>query len=330
MAKRITTPGKRGKTLGTGRKTGAELYAERRKAVQPLVSFKLPKAGQESNSSRRKALKYFKHLLGDGNQPGIASGVKAKITRRSPKKLAELQESLGQGELPGIKYAFVHTVVDPDTGTVVPVTVKEDKGLLPIISGPGYSYVKAEFNKQALFANPDKEIKRVIEELRPYGEGSEIARFRIANGSSRTYEALTDYEVPRIVKRYMAKYNSNKSNWWDWLDGLIMDFAEDQRDFRDMQRAMTAKKTARGKMKKLRPDYAGVLETLDTKRGRAEIEVISSKYAGIPNDKNVKKLVESLTDKGLLQDIGGLFRLTKQGTKYLRDFQEFHRIIYGS
>lgn len=303
--------------------------------MQPLVSFKLPKPGKESDAARRKVLKYFRYLLGDGSQPGIASGVKAKVSRRSKAKLEELQQSLGQGELPGVKYAFVHTVVDQETGSVVPVEVREDVGELPVISGPGYSYVKGEFDKAALFRNPRKEIARVMKELAPYAEGSEIARFRIANGSSRTYNALTAQEVAPQIERWMNKYTATFKGgghyWADWLDGLIMDFAEDQRDFRDMQRNLVARKDARQKIKKLRVDYAGLLETLESaKRGRLMPEEMSARYSGTPKDKAALKLIEELADKGLTKEVSGMFMLTKQGRAYLDKFQKFHKIVHGS
>jgi hypothetical protein len=80
MAK-STTRGKGGRSQG--RSTARQLYADRLKAIKPFVSIPLRRAGKETRGDQRKALKYYKYLIGDGKQPGVTLGVKAKVTSRS-------------------------------------------------------------------------------------------------------------------------------------------------------------------------------------------------------------------------------------------------------
>ncbi len=327
-----TTRGKGGRSAS--RSTARQLYSERLKAIKPLVSIALRKAGKETRSDQRKVLRYYKYLIGDGKQPGVSLGVKAKVTSRSKKKLAELQKAIGQGQLPGIRYAFVPSVIEAKTKKVAAVKIKQT-GKLPIVKIGDVCTVTLPFDVENFI--DDREIMEgAIEEmmvtLEEYAKGAEVVRFRIAtgeHGQTRMYASLQNYEVVDEVLRIMNRYTESKRpghDWGNWLYGLSIEFANNQRDMYARTQAFSRRREGMREIRKLRTDYGGILEVVSG-QNVSYAEQIARDFAGRTDDPDTMGLLKSMTKRKLLKRTGDQFQLSQEGRRYLKAFTDAQQKI---
>lgn len=317
------------------RQSAAQLYRERVKAIKPYLSFKLPKAGTETKAQQNKARKYFQYLIKDRHaQPGLTSGVKARVRRKDPAKLLELQKSIGQGQLKGVKYAFVPSVVNRETGLVEAAHITETNEL-PIVRIGNINVVTAEFDRQALVSDTVREVDRVMAMLEPYADKRDVARFRVATGDSgqtRMYQALTRAEVIKYILELMRSYHHPARNAQQdvtkWVHGLSLEFTSNQRDMKERENAYTRKKEARLEIRKMRSDYGGLLEVVT--QGRDHVGAIVRKFAGRSDDDKTQKTVKEMVKNGLLKNVSDYLSLTQNGRAYFKkwtDMQEAMRQI---
>jgi hypothetical protein len=330
MAKRSTV-GSGGHAKSRRRLSAAELYRLRRKAIAPLVSFKLPKPGNETKHVRNKVNKYFKYLISDGRQPGIAVGVKAKVRRKNDKTLRELQRSLGQGRLAGIKYAFVPSVVNTETGLVEQATLKSRCGDLPVVTVGRIQTVTVPFDIDALIRNPFEEVEITMALLMRCAKSYKVLRFRVATGEfgqTRMYRALLKHEVVGAVMEIMSEYTTDEHLWKKWVYGLSIEFSNDQRDMVEREQAFNMRKEAMKEIRRIRTDFAGVLEVM-AEGGRMDSAQISRAFAGLTNDKGALALIAEMDKKGLIVASGGNWLLSKGGREYLTKWRDIQEKING-
>jgi len=316
---------------GSKRQSGSVLYKQRRKQIAQYVVFKLPKPGTETPAARRKALRYFRYLIKDDSQPGIATGIKAKVWRKDKKKLRALQRSVGQGDLPGIKYAFVPSIRDKDTGQVEGVKIKQRPDELPVIQvGAIFSVVQA-FDIDAMMADPEAEIEATLAVLDSYSGGSKIARYRPASGDhgqTRLYQAYTRREIVQALLRLLFRYGSmakkrNGQSWDNWLYGLGVEWSNSERSMQDFENAYVSKREARQQIKKLRNDYFGLLDVLKSAGGRSHINNIAQMFAGRVLDPNTRTTLAEMAKAKLVKTDGDSFMITRHGQRY---WKEMHAV----
>ncbi len=310
---------------------GVDLYRLRRKAIASLVDFKLPPPGTETKHARDKARKYFKYLISDGRQPGIAVGVKAKVRRKNATTLRELQRSLGQGRLAGIKYAFVPSVVNQDTGLVEQATLKSRCGDLPVVTVGNINTVTVPFDIGGLLRNPYEEVQLTMALLSRCAKNSKVSRFRIATGEfgqTRMYASLLEREVVQEVINIMSAYTTSDHNWQKWVYGLAIEFTNDQRDMKAREIAFNTRREAMKEIRKIRTDFAGILDIMAT-GGRMDSNQISRSFSGLTNDKQTTTLIAEMERKGLIQASGGNWLLSKGGREYLTKWRQIQEKING-
>ncbi len=309
---------------------GAELYRLRRKAIAPLVDFELPKAGTETKHARDKVRKYFKYLISDGRQPGIAVGVKAKVRRKNADTLRQLQRSLGQGRFPGIKYAFVPSVTNKDTGLVEPATLKTRCGDIPVVTVGNVNTVTVPFDIKGLIRNPYEEVRLTMALLMRCAKNSKIQRFRIATGEfgqTRMYASLLEREVVQEVINIMSQYTTQDHLWKKWVYGLAIEYTNSQRTMQDREIAFNQRKEAIKEVRKIRTDFAGILEVMGASRARLSDDEISYQFAGRKNDDVTQGLLQKMEKQGLVNEAHGHWWLSANGRAYLSNWQSIQEKI---
>lgn len=333
MPKRAVRSGqRRTRQESPQRRNGRKLYEARTRAVQRLVAFRVPAYDDASEYWRKKVHRYHRYLFGAEGQPGIAQGVKAKVTRRNKIKLTALQKQVGQGALPGIKYAFVPTVIDPQTGVPEPVRVIERNGMPTIIMVGDTSHWVEAFDIQALLRDPIAEIERVLVALdatNPYGDAA--ARYRIMNGggSDDTKTLPTAYtrrEVPNAVMALLTRYGSGSSvvrrlasRWWgNWLYGLQIHVARNQRTLREYANAQEIERERVKRVRKVNTKWTYLLEALRDQGGHAPTEPLAHRTTGSTTDATVLPAMKELRKRGLVTGDDNRWSITSKGRDYLR------------
>ncbi len=329
MAKR-TTVGSGGHAKTHGKLSGAELYRLRRKAIAPLVSFELPKPGRESKHARDKARKYFKYLISDGRQPGIAVGIKAKVRRKNEETLRSLQRDLGQGRLKGVKYAFIPSVVNQQTGLVEQATLKSRCGDLPVVTVGNVNTVTVPFDIKGLLRNPYEEVRLTMALLMRCAKNAKVARFRIATGEfgqTRMYASLLEREVVQEVINIMSAYTTSDHNWQKWVYGLAVEFTNSQRDMQEREISFNMRKEAMKEVRKIRTDFADILEVVSEYGPNVTGRTIASKYAGRADDTITAGLLKAMHKQGMLNEHNDKWSLSKNGRDYLKKWQAIQKKI---
>lgn len=334
MSKR--TPAGSRRDAGSTRKSlqyqsAKKLYDARKRAVAPLVDFTLPDYDATTQWARRKLKKYSEYLLGSADQPGIASGVRAKVRRKDPEQLAKLQREMNQGALPGIKYAFVPTTIDPQTRRPIPVKVTSRKTSPDVIKVGAVSNVSMPFDADALIESPNSEIERVMRELEEEMPDADVIRFQIQNGEQTIKKMHTRRELPLAIQDLMNRYGDNAyvvkkspSRHWDrWLFGITAHGAQDQREVHELERAMVATANRKKKVRKFRQDWGGVLDTLEQLGGHAPSESVARGYSGDTTDQGTRDLLAQLkrTTSQLVTGDDNRWTITAAGRAYVRELR---------
>lgn len=331
MAKRLTV-GSGGHAKSRRRMAGDDLYRLRRKAIASLVNFDLPKPGTETKHARDKVRKYFKYLISDGRQPGIAVGVKAKVRKKKAEQLRDLQRSLGQGRLPGVKYAFIPSVVNQDTGMVEPATLSTRCGDLPVVTVGNVNTVTVPFDIKGLLRNPYEEVQLTMALLKRCAKNAKIMRFRIATGEfgqTRMYASLLESEVVSEVILIMSQYTTDDHLWKKWVYGLAIEFTNAQRDMRDREIAFNMRKEAMKEIRKIRTDFAGILSVISDGKGKMQGRQISYQFSGRLEDEQTARALKDMMRQGLVKESADNWWITQNGRAYLNKWLDIQEKING-
>ena len=302
-------------------------YRAQRRYLQPLVTFAIPET--PSKHWRAKVKKYNNYLKGTPVSPGIASGVRVRVMRRDPKKLAKLQEEVGQGSLPGLKYAWVVSAIDPQTGEPFPVEVIDHKKAPNEIIIHGNSFRTVLFNKSALARQPDDELARVVSLLLRHvprdedGEPAVLYSIRIANGPWMIGDRFLESNVGQAVKRLMSTYSQNSSyvardphrNYQQWLNGLTLEIAGNQRSRRELDAARERQRSIYRVVRTLKVQWLGILDAM--RKGARNVEAIARKYAGDAEDAGTRLALKAMSGKKLVVGDDDRWDTTPQGARYL-------------
>lgn len=341
MSRRTARTG-RGRGSGKGKKqeTAAARkqreYAEKLRDVQPLVSFQFPTNLRPADKA--KLTRYHTYLFADhrkGGYNGITNGVRARVRVKDPENLAKLQSEYGQGVLPGIKYVWIPSIIDPQTEKVVRPKVRHRKTKPNVISFPVDRYVKSrdafvpggyvetqylDFDKKALLRDTDAEVERVCKQLAEYADTDlSRAQFRIRNGENEFKGTMGVDRMRAEVRGLMTDYG----DWRKWLDGLSIDTAGNQHTLLEYRRTKSRELDRRKLIKSANIPVLRLLRALEkTKRG-AITEVLTSKTTGSLDEvSTVRKTLENMRSKKLVVGDDSLWVLTANGRKYLNKYRD--------
>jgi hypothetical protein len=242
---------------------------------------------------------------------------------------------VGQGQLPGIKYAFVPSIIDPKTKKIAPVKIRQTEAL-PIVKVGSVSTITMPFDLDVMSEGHD-EAEAVIEEmmatLLPYADGADVVRFRIAtgeHGQTRMYASLQDYEVVDEVLRIMNRYSATRApghDWGDWLYGLAIEFADNQRDMYARDVSFSKRREGMREIKKLRVDYGGMLEVIAARVPPSSEVELTRDFSGRSVDEATAKLIKSMVKAKLLTRVGDRFYISKDGRHYLKAWTDAQQKI---
>ncbi len=304
-------------------------FRDYRKAVSPLVAFDIP--NDPTPYLRKKVARYYKYLFGSEHGPGITQGVKARVARRDPVRLRKLQEELGQGELRGIKYAWAPSALDPKTKRAMPVTVVSRKRAPDKVVTQNVTHLAMKFNKKNLANNPAQEVSRVMAELKSFLPPIKgiVYGFQVNNGpwlyGSLTLEQTTLNTVLDLMNRYQAgsiRVQRDSTRYWgNWLDGLTLEYATNQRTLAQVFNARLEQSTARRKVRKLNISQVHVMEAVRDIGGGAT-EPIAYRYSGAVDDPGTRRILSELHKSGLLLGDQNRWTMSAKGRKWLADATE--------
>lgn len=317
-----------GKGLTAKQREAAREYADRRRRVQPLVSFEIPKT-KPRPADKAKLTRYYKYLFGDN---GVALGAKVAVRRKDPEKLLKLQQQFGQGDLPGVKAVFIRSFRDPVTDKLVRPKVKHRKSGPDVVAFPVERFNKRTeawepagevetqflpFDKIAMLTDPEGEIRRVAQELADLaGVDADRAYFRVRNGSQ-------EVNINRMLESTISQvrfYQTQYANWQEWLDGLIIESATGQHTLRDYGRAKQAEKERKARVRKINVQHAALLRAIEKTRNGAggPTEALTRTTTGSLDEVSmVRKTLEKMRGLKLVTGDDNRWMMTAHGRKYL-------------
>lgn len=309
--------GKTGMTREQLRKKSVADYRAKRRAVLPHVFFALPK--DPTPAARKKLNKYHTYLHGEPGAAGILQGVRVKVRRKDPKKLKKLQTELGQGELPGIKYAYVPSMIDPETGVVVPVFVRSNKIKADVIriAPPRGGEIQFRFealNHKALMRDPEKEVARVVALLKAQDGSDDPQMFRIRSNDRTVTDVDTDESIVTRVRSYMREYKT----WKSWLEGVTMETAGRQTSLQKYHRARIADKERKKQARKINLNYMAMLTAID-QGPPTNTETLAMRALGSPTDPSGLRRLNNMKKAGLVNGDDNRWWNTRAGSEYLRN-----------
>ena len=306
------------------RQKGQELYAARLRAVKPLVSFRLPSAKAEpSNYQKRKVKKYYDYLFGTTDRAGIAQGLRQKVLVRGKNKRAKVQRELGQDELPGLKYVFVTTALDPETGRALPATIEpgdDDEPSTVEVGGIGFLF--EPFDREALLEDRYAEIERAANKLLNYAPKNTEIRFKIRCADKYTFRSYLKSEivdeVSKIMDRYHSTYNGKKGGpWEEWLEGLVMEYARRQQTMVKFDQARELRRDTERKVFKIDQRFVLTLDALDALGSKASLRAISEYATGSAVDMMTLPALEQMETQGFVERTGkNQWRMLPAGRTY--------------
>jgi hypothetical protein len=328
--------GSKKKAAPTRAERTAQEYEAKRRRVQPLVNFVFP--ANLSPADKRKLTIYDTYLFADhrkGGQNGITNGVRARVRVKDPEKLAKLQAEYGQGELPGIKYVWIPSIIDPQTEKVVRPKVRHRKTKPNVISFPVDRYVKSrdafvpggyvetqylDFDKMALLRDTDAEVERVCQLLAEYADTDlSRAQFRIRNGENEFKGTMGVDRMRAEVRGLMTDYG----DWQKWLDGLSIDTAGNQHTLLEYRRTKSRELNRRKFIKSANIPYLRLLRALEKSKRGAMTEVLTRQTTGSLDEVSmVRKTLESMRGKKLVVGDDSLWMLTTHGRQYLNKYRD--------
>lgn len=333
-----------GRGRGAGKQTAkasqraaaAADYRAKRRQVQPLVSFVIPKTRHPSSAAKLE--KYVNYLFGEY---GVARGVKVPVRRKDKAKLDKLKDRFGQGRdqggLPGIKYVFVPTIHKKDSDQLLRPIIRHRKNGPDVViyretdiddAGDRYTVSEVvtqflEFDKQAMAMDPEAEVRRVGEMLMELSgvDDPRMVRFRIQNGGHQMKEMLPLDSMVGQVKFLVGRYAvtaGEESAWDEWLDGLTIETAENQKSLTHFNHTKAGEYKRRKAVGEIDLQQARILLALERSRGGAATEPIARTTNGTVADAPLlKDVLTSMRRKGLVSGDDNRWMLTRPGTKYL-------------
>lgn len=314
--KRVSRSGAGGRgsgSLSPQARKGLALYRARRAAVAPLVAFRVP-ASQPTPYHKRKLKRYYDYLIGDGEQPGITNGVRARVTIRSADKRKKLQRELGQDALRGIKYVWVPTVMDQKERTPQPVEIdfSDDEDEPDRITSDNVSEMTANFNIRALVRDAEEEVERVMDYLMSFvPRNVKAVVWIVNNGAFRLgSDSINRQQVVSEIVNLMHDYK----NFRRWLRALTVKWSTSFRSLNKYRAARLADGERRKKIRKFRLDYLNVLSEL--RGGGKPVEGIAARVAGDPTDPAVRKTLVLMKRAGLVRGDDNKWMIAEQGRTY--------------
>ena len=184
--------------------------------------------GRWTAAQKRKVTMYFHELQ------QLTAQEKVTVKTRSPKRLAQAQAIGGHDP----KYKFKVAFVPGSKNAKVEWT---DEGL--VIRERGYSKIEAAFNPEALAADAQAEVERVLSQKRM----KRAQRFRIKAGANLIGTLYDAGNVGDAVRKLMAKYDGVKAlprssgnvgdnpaahdarKWLNGVTGYVFPFNADKR-----------------------------------------------------------------------------------------------------
>jgi hypothetical protein len=331
---------RQGTALSAQAKRGKQLYDARRRAVQPLVSFRIPSYAEKTDHWRKKLKNYYSYLLGADGLPGIADGVVQKVKRRSPEALAALQRQFGQGRLRGIKYAFIPSVTDPETGVVEPVDIIARDGAPDIIQVGDTFQWSEPFDLDALMEAPQAEIARVADLLlSQMPNDRDAARFRIMNGGGENESKTVPGAHTRrsIIERVMyllnrydtgsAKVRRDGKRWWgNWMWGLQIVVANNQYTLQEFEDAKEVERDRHKQIRKIKLAWLNALDALVQRGGSSPTEAVAYIATGATDDPTMKKTLTEMRKAKLVTGDTNRWTITQQGREYLQRGEAARRL----
>ena len=312
----------------------AKQYATRRKLVARVVDFSIP--AEPSPAATRKLNRYYKYVFGvgadhTGGESGVAIGYgKVAVKRKDPAKLAKLQKRYGQGRLPGVKFVWIPSFIDPLTDKPVRPVIRHrvnepDVIIFPyertdpdtgeVIAAGSITTQYLDFDKGAMLRDMPGEVTRVAGELAELmGVDVDKANFRIRNGENQMMDVRRLAGTIAMTSSLMAAYG----NWNKWLDGMMIVQAEDQETLTDFNRTMRREFTRRRRIRSINLEQAVLLRAIEKTRGGAMTEVLSQMVTGSLHD--VEKVRTTLEHMRKMKRVTGgdsRWMLTRTGQTYL-------------
>lgn len=330
--RRAPQAGSRERGYQTRARESLKSYRAMRRAVQPNVTFDIPL--DPTRHWRQKLAAYHRYINGTPSSPGITAGVRVRVYRRNPERLAKLQYELGQDGMPGLKYAWVLTTQDPESGLPLPVTVIDRKVAPNKIITHGVDHLTIRFDTHALARDPAAEVARVMEELKDAAEmGGETLGaygFQINNGAWTMRNITLERSTVEAVKNLMNTYGAHKTvvrrdpyrHWDQWLQGLTIVRAGKQSSIKRMREAQDDQRERTVQIRKINQRYTGILDVL--RHGDKIVESVAREYAGDATDPSVGRTLVEMRKRGLVVGDDNRWMITRKGRDY---FAAAHKIL---
>lgn len=315
----------------TKRKDKALLdYHTRRKVLQPVVDFKIPLTPTPAWS--RKVKSYYRYLIGSPDRPGISAGVRQRISvpgrgKKAQERLLKLQKEAGQGDLPGFKYAWVMSALDPKSGRPYPVDVHFNDDGPNVISVNGVGHMTMLFNQKELAKDPGKEVNRILNDLIDIVEAGGFKHyiFNINCGAYIIPSTLSAQDIIDRVIALMQRYASGRAvvnrdpdkHWEEWLNGVTIQFARRQQTISKLFADRENQREASKRIKQLNIAYVEIMDTISS--GPKNVEAIAYNYAGSKDDPKVRLQLAEMKRQGLINGDDNSYNVTAAGKAYMKE-----------
>lgn len=305
-------------------------YQIRRKILQPVVDFKIPAIPTPAWS--KKVNSYHRYLMGSNDRPGISAGVRQRIAvpgkgAKAKKRLEKLQKEAGQGDLPGFKFAWVMSALDPKSGRPYPVQVDFNDDAPNLISVNGVGHMTMLFDQKKLAKDPHKEVNRILNDLIDIVEeaGFKHYIFNINCGAYIIPSTLAPDDLIERVISLMQRYAAGRAvvnrdpmkHWEEWLNGVTVQFAKRQANINKLFDDRDNQRKAAQRIKKLNIAYVEIMDTIE--HGSKNVEAIASNYAGSIDDPKVRLQLAEMKRQGLVSGDDNRYNVTAAGRSYMRE-----------
>lgn len=307
---------------------GLKLYRDRLAAIRPLLdkatAARIPKASPTSYAKRKVRL-YYQYLFGSEHGPGITQGIRDRVTVKSPRRREKLQAELGQGALPGIKYVWVPTVIDPRISAPMPVEITHRDRQPDIVEFGGTGTVRMNFDLAEMVEHPRAEVKRTMQALLDSLDFSPaaVSWHYLAGDRGFTYmkhTPSTEQGLMDALRGIMNAYPSYKGNhhWKRWLTGLELTYARGRHAPGKVKTIDTMRDEAYQRRKRIGKIKMSWLNALDAVEAKGlPVEAISRKIAGMVGDPGVALALADMKKAKLVSGDDNRWSITSAGKDYL-------------
>lgn len=191
--------------------------------------------------------KYYELLYGSEHQAGLKQGVRQQYAFKDRKRTEKLMADIGQPSR-GLRYAYLNTYLDPNTGKPAKVKVKHRAKKPDLTYSNNVIREHYTFDRENMVTDTEGELKNAFNYLQDSeddldDDDTTDDRFSIQVGDDREINepALTRDAALRRINQLMYRYG----DWDKWLNGIIKLTPTNQKTVREMQKDINRHLSAR-------------------------------------------------------------------------------------